>query len=201
MVHALHTDVLICNLCNLQCTRAIRCSIHSVWEVFLHGEWFVPSLVGFLCLARVFSQSHPHWHAHMPPFSHACLCHMHTDAVVHTCPLSLSLSLSFCASLSWLLCAVSWFHSFQSVCLATGIFADVSVLQPQPLRERERDALEAEGDKREETITLRLTLPPWPRPEVWDLDVRICAFKSLHGCAFPELSIPPYVRARLSRSQ
>lgn len=128
------------------------------------------------------------------PLSHAHRC---SSAYMPT----LSLSLSFCASLSWLLSAVSWFHSFQSVCLATGIFADVSVLQPQPLRERERDALEAEGDKREETITLRLTLPPWPRPEVWDLDVRICAFKSLHGCAFPELSTPPYVRARLSRSQ
>lgn len=66
------------------------------------------------------------------PLSHAHRC---SSAYMP----ALSLSLSFCASLSWLLCAVSWFHSFQSVCLATGIFADVSVLQPQPLRERERE--------------------------------------------------------------
>lgn len=126
-------------------------SFNSPWNMvcFLPCVWF---------LFALFLHSHPRWPAHMTSFSRASLylCHMHRYL------------LSQSSSVSPLWC----FIASPSVCSATGIFADVSCPAAT-----ERDAVEAEGDKREETIVLRLTLPPTPQPRP---EVGIWMVESVH---------------------
>lgn len=98
----------------------------------LHEDRFVLSHVRFLCLELVFfffSLTSPLTYTYALFFHVSCT---QMQKYMHACSLCLTLCVFPCLSAS---SGVSWFHSFQSVCLATGIFADVSVRQPQWLRE------------------------------------------------------------------
>lgn len=148
-MHSLHAALPICNLCNLQCTGAMRYSVHSGWEVFQFSMKNGPlPRVWFLSLAAV-------------PF------------LSHAIPLSNAHSAS---------CVASTLLSHGNLCWRLRPAATMT----------ERDALEVQGDKREETIALGLTLPPSPRSEVgiWTLE-SVCLNPFTAVCVFPKLSAQP----------